>query len=114
MATADAVFTALADPMRRQVLSMVVERGPVSATSLGHSLPVSRQAVVKHLGVLRSAGLVAAQRQGQEVRYELVSESLSEAREWLAQLSEQWDARLARLSSYLLSAEPSDSRSERS
>jgi DNA-binding transcriptional ArsR family regulator len=106
MATTDAVFSALADPMRRQVLSMVVERGPVSATSLGHTLPVSRQAVVKHLAVLRSAGLVAAQRQGQEVRYELVSDALSQASEWIAQLSARWDARLARLTAYLLSNPP--------
>ncbi len=103
MATADAVFTALADPTRRQVLSMLVERGPVSATALGQALPVSRQAVAKHLVVLRNAGLVAAQRQGQEVRYELVSEALTEASEWIAQLSARWDARLARLASYLLS-----------
>jgi DNA-binding transcriptional ArsR family regulator len=100
--TADAVFTALADPTRRHVLSMVVERGPVSATSLGNSLPVSRQAVVKHLAVLRSAGLVAAQRQGQEVRYELVAEALTEASDWITQLSERWDARLARLAAYLM------------
>jgi DNA-binding transcriptional ArsR family regulator len=105
MPTADAIFSALADPMRRQVLSMVVERGPVSATSLGHTLPVSRQAVVKHLTVLRNAGLVAAQRQGQEVRYELRSEALTEASEWIAQLSARWDARLARLTTYLLSGE---------
>ena len=103
MPTADAIFGALADPMRRQVLSLVVERGPVSATALGHTLPVSRQAVVKHLTVLRNAGLVAAQRQGQEVHYELRSEALTEASEWIAQLSARWDARLARLTSYLLS-----------
>jgi DNA-binding transcriptional ArsR family regulator len=103
MPRADAIFGALADPMRRQVLSLVVERGPVSATALGHTLPVSRQAVVKHLTVLRNAGLVAAQRQGQEVHYELRSEALTEASEWIAQLSARWDARLARLTSYLLS-----------
>jgi DNA-binding transcriptional ArsR family regulator len=55
--------------------------------------------------VLRSAGLVAAQRQGQEVRYELVPQALTEASTWLAQLSARWDTRLARLASYLLADE---------
>jgi DNA-binding transcriptional ArsR family regulator len=100
--TADVVFTALADSTRRQVLSLVAERGPASATTLGHALPVSRQAVVKHLAVLRGAGLVAAQRQGQEVRYEFVPQALTEASEWIAHLGAQWDARLARLASFLL------------
>jgi len=107
IATPDAVFTALADPTRRQVLGLLAERGPTSATVLGHALPVSRQAVVKHLAVLRTAGLVGAQRQGQEVRYELVPAALTEASEWIAHLSARWDARLARLGAYLL-AEPDD------
>ncbi len=102
MATADAVFAALADPTRRRVLCLVAERGPASAPALVHALPVSRQAVVKHLGVLRHAGLVVAQRQGQEVHYELVPEALAEANNWIAELSAHWDARLARLTSYLL------------
>jgi DNA-binding transcriptional ArsR family regulator len=102
MPTADAVFFALADATRRQVLTLVADQGPASATTLGHALPVSRQAVVKHLIVLRSAGLVAAQRQGQEVRYALVPEALAEASEWIVQLGSRWDARLARLAAYLL------------
>ena len=56
---------------------------------------------VKHLVVLREAGLVAGQRQGQEVQYELVADALTEATEWIAQLSAQWDARLERLAAYL-------------
>ena len=96
------VFSALADPTRRQVLRLVAEIGPASATSLGRELPVSRQAIVKHLVVLRSAGLVAGQRRGQEVRYSLVPEPLGEAAEWLAQIGARWDERLARLRTYLV------------
>src|ERR671926_919293 len=80
----NAVFAALADPTRRQVLRLVAERGPTSATLLERELPVSRQAIVKHLSVLSRAGLVEARRQGQEVRYRLVPEPLGEAAEWLA------------------------------
>jgi DNA-binding transcriptional ArsR family regulator len=102
----DAVFTALADRTRRQVLRLVAERGPASATSLEHELPVSRQAIVKHLVVLKAAGLVAGERRGQEVRYSLVTEPLGEAAEWLAAIGARWDARLERLRQYLLAHQP--------
>ena len=97
----DAVFSALADRTRRQVLRLVAERGPASATSLEHELPVSRQAIVKHLVVLKAAGLVAGERHGQEVRYSLVTEPLGEAAEWLSEIGARWDARLKRLRHYL-------------
>ena len=100
---ADAVFAALADPTRRQVLRLVAQRGPTSATVLDRELPVTRQAIVKHLLVLSRAGLVEAHRQGQEVRYSLVPEPLGDAAEWLAEVGSQWDDRLSRLRRYLLS-----------
>ena len=96
------VFAALADPTRRQVLQLVAEIGPASATSLKRELPVSRQAIVKHLVVLKSAGLVAGERRGQEVRYSLVPEPLGAAADWLAAIGARWDERLARLRAYLL------------
>jgi DNA-binding transcriptional ArsR family regulator len=108
--TSEAVFTALADPTRRQVLRLVAERGPTSATTLRRELPVTRQAIAKHLGILSRAGLVEGHRQGQEVRYALVPEPLSEAAEWLADIGARWDARLARLRAYLVqeaASEPS-------
>ena len=98
----DRVFTALADPTRREVLRLVSERGPTSATSLERELPVSRQAVVKHLVVLSRAGLVTGRRQGQEVRYALVPEPLDEAAAWIAAIGARWDERLARLRALLL------------
>jgi DNA-binding transcriptional ArsR family regulator len=93
----DAVFAALADPTRRRVLRLVAERGPTSATVLERELPVSRQAIVKHLAVLNRAGLVSGQRTGQEVRYALVPEPLDEASDWIAEIGSRWDERLARL-----------------
>ena len=98
----DAVFAALADPTRRRVLRLVAEQGPTSATTLEREMPVTRQAIAKHLLVLSHAGLVARRREGQEVRYALVPEQLSEAVEWIAELGVRWDARLARLRSYLV------------
>jgi len=101
----DAVFAALADPTRRQVLRLVAERGPTSATLLERELPVTRQAIVKHLIVLSRAGLVTGQRAGQEVRYALVPEPLDDVSAWIAELGSRWDERLARLRQVVLDQE---------
>src|SRR5947207_15609899 len=93
----DAVFAALSDPTRRRVLRLVADRGPTSATLLERELPVSRQAIVKHLAVLNRAGLVSGQRAGQEVRYALVPEPLDGVAEWIAEIGSRWDERLTRL-----------------
>ena len=102
----DAVFAALADPTRRRVLRLVAERGPASATLLERDLPVTRQAVVKHLAVLTRAGLVSAQRTGQEVRYALVRGSLEEVSDWIDEIGSRWDERLARLRQVVLDQNP--------
>jgi DNA-binding transcriptional ArsR family regulator len=99
---ADAVFAALADPTRRRVLRLVAERGPTSATLLERELPVTRQAIVKHLSVLHRAGLVSGRRTGQEVRYALVPGSLDDASDWIAEVGSRWDERLARLRQVVL------------
>ena len=102
----DAVFAALADPTRRRVLRLVAERGPMSATLLEPELPVTRQAIVKHLAVLHRAGLVTGQRAGQEVRYALVPGSLDEVADWIAETGSRWDERLARLRQVVLEQNP--------
>jgi DNA-binding transcriptional ArsR family regulator len=102
----DAVFAALADPTRRRVLRLVAERGPTSATLLERELPVTRQAIVKHLAVLNRAGLVSGQRSGQEVRYALIPGSLDEASDWIAEIGSRWDERLARLRQVVLEQNP--------
>jgi len=92
---ADEVFVALADPTRRQLLDVLAARGEASATMLAVELPVSRQAVVKHLAVLDRAGLVRGSRRGREVRYTVRPEHLDATARWLAGLAAEWDARLA-------------------
>jgi DNA-binding transcriptional ArsR family regulator len=94
-AATDEVLTALADPTRRRVLTLLAERGEGTATTLAGELPVSRVAVVKHLAVLDRAGLVQARRQGREVRYTVRTEQLDATARWMAGLATQWDARLA-------------------
>jgi DNA-binding transcriptional ArsR family regulator len=95
--SADAVFGALSDPTRRQLLSLLDDRGEASATELARDLPVSRQAVVKHLGALAGAGLVASRRKGREVLFRPTPEPMSDAMAWMTTVGAQWDDRLAAL-----------------
>jgi DNA-binding transcriptional ArsR family regulator len=91
------VFAALADPTRRSILRAVAEQGPVTATALSGDLPISRQAVAKHLGLLREAGLVTAAREGRETRFTAVPAPLEDLAAWAEQTGRLWDRRLVRL-----------------
>jgi DNA-binding transcriptional ArsR family regulator len=95
--SADAVFGALSDPTRRRLLSLLDDHGEASATELARDLPVSRQAVVKHLGALAGAGLVASRREGREVLFHPTPEPMSDAMAWMTTVGAQWDERLAAL-----------------
>lgn len=91
----DGVLAALADPTRRRLLDLLAARGEVSATTLAEALPVTRQAVVKHLAVLDAAGLVGGRRVGREVRYEVRPAALDATARWMVALAADWDRRLA-------------------
>jgi DNA-binding transcriptional ArsR family regulator len=91
------VFAALGDPTRFAVFRAIAAAGPVTATELAGELPVTRQAVAKHLTVLREAGLVTCAREGREARYAPAEAGLEVATRWLADAGAQWDRRLARL-----------------
>jgi DNA-binding transcriptional ArsR family regulator len=91
----DSVLVALADPTRRHLLDLLAAEGEATATMLAERLPVSRQAVVKHLAVLDAAGLVSGGRVGREVRYAVRPAALDATARWLAALAADWDRRLA-------------------
>jgi ArsR family transcriptional regulator, cadmium/lead-responsive transcriptional repressor len=91
------VFEALGDPTRREVVRRLAEGGPASATQLASELPVSRQAVAKHLAALEDAGLVEGEREGRERRFRLTPAPLSEAAAWMTEVGAEWDRRLHRL-----------------
>lgn len=97
----DAVFSALADPTRRQVVGRLAERGALTATELAAELPVTRQAVAKHLAALADAGLVESRREGREVRYRFTPGPMAEAVGWMAEVGSEWDARLDALRRHL-------------
>lgn len=96
-----AIFSALADPTRRSVVRRVAERGSVTATELAAELPMTRQAVAKHLGALEDAGLVVGARQGRETRFTLTPAPLDDAMAWLADVGAAWDRRLDGLRRHL-------------
>jgi DNA-binding transcriptional ArsR family regulator len=91
------IFSALADPNRRHVVEVLAERGTATPTELAGELPVTRQAVSKHLAALDEAGLVEATRAGREVHYRLTPGPLVDAVAWLERVGRQWDERLAAL-----------------
>jgi DNA-binding transcriptional ArsR family regulator len=91
------VFDALSDPTRREVVRLLAERGEATASGLAAELPVSRQAVAKHLAVLREAGLASVQREGREARYRFTPAPMLDAAAWMAETGARWDGRLERL-----------------
>jgi DNA-binding transcriptional ArsR family regulator len=95
------IFDALADPNRRYMLRTLAERETATATELAAELPVTRQAVAKHLAMLGDAGLVTARRAGRETRYELTPEPLAQATDWVAEVNAAWDERLGALTRHL-------------
>jgi DNA-binding transcriptional ArsR family regulator len=106
------VFSALADPTRRQLISWLAAR-PATATELAGRLPISRQAITKHLAVLDDARLLAKERQGREVLYRLDAERLAPASEWIATVSARWEARIGRLKRYLEEGERHEHQARR-
>jgi len=93
----DAVFGALADPTRRRLIETLSATSHATPTTLARELPMTRQAVAKHLATLSGAGLVRSTRAGREMRYELQPEALGEAAAWIATVGGEWEERLAGL-----------------
>jgi DNA-binding transcriptional ArsR family regulator len=94
---ADRVFSALSDATRRELLRTIADQPETTATELAARLPISRQAVLKHLVALADAGLVHRERSGREVHYRVTPQPLTEAVSWMADVGAAWDARLAAL-----------------
>jgi DNA-binding transcriptional ArsR family regulator len=99
---AEEVFTALADSTRRGILAALAADGPATATDLATRLPITRQAIAKHLALLAEAGLVAAEPgERRRVRYRLRSAPMQVAQQFLAALARDWDRQLDALQSHL-------------
>jgi DNA-binding transcriptional ArsR family regulator len=113
-AVAEEVFTALADPTRRAILAALATSGPATATDLATRLPITRQAIAKHLALLTEAGLVAAEPgERRRVRYRLRSASMQVAQQFLAALARDWDRQLDALQHHLDSAAATEPKQEK-
>jgi DNA-binding transcriptional ArsR family regulator len=105
-AVAEEVFTALADPSRRAILAALAAGGPATATDLATRLPITRQAIAKHLALLAEAGLVAAEPgERRRVRYRLRSAPMQVAQQFLAAMARDWDHQLESLQDHLNAVE---------
>jgi DNA-binding transcriptional ArsR family regulator len=91
------LVAAVTEPTRRQMLDLLLDRGESTATTLADSLPITRQAVSKHLAVLTRVGLVEGEKSGREMRYRLNVERLDRASRSLGELAATWDQRLMRI-----------------
>src|SRR5262244_2815215 len=101
-AVAEQVFAALADPSRRAILAALASGGPATATDLADRLPITRQAIAKHLALLAEAGLVRAEPgERRRVRYRLRSAPMRVAQQFLAALARDWDSSLGALTDHL-------------
>jgi DNA-binding transcriptional ArsR family regulator len=101
-AIAEQVFVALADPTRRGILAALASGGPATATELADRLPISRQAIAKHLALLAEVGLVTAEPgERRRVRYRLRSAPMQVAQQFLAALARDWDDQLDALTRHL-------------
>ena len=95
----DDLWVATGDPTRFRVLDLLVSAGPGTASGLARQLPVTRQAVAKHLAVLERAGLIHPESVGREVRYQVDSAQFARACAQLQRVSRAWDSRLHRIKS---------------
>ena len=93
----DDLWSAVGDPTRRRMLDLLLADGTGTASSLSEHLPVTRQAVAKHLVVLDRVGLVHASTEGREKRYRVDQAQLERAVAQLDEVGRTWDARLQRI-----------------
>jgi DNA-binding transcriptional ArsR family regulator len=101
-AIAEQVFVALSDPTRRAILAALAAGGPATATDLAARLPITRQAIAKHLALLAETGLVTAEPgERRRVRYRLRSAPMQVAQQFMAALARDWDSPLSALKDHL-------------
>lgn len=93
----DDLWSAIGDPTRRRILDLLLVDGDGTATTLSRQLPVTRQAVAKHLGVLDRVGLVEGTPAGREKRFHVEDAQLARAARQLASVGSDWDGRLQRI-----------------
>ena len=95
------IFAALGDETRLSLLARICQRAPCSISQLAEGSPFTRQAITKHLRVLESAGLVRGEASGRECLFQPEPNALTQVRDYLHEVSKQWDDALARLKKFV-------------
>ena len=106
MERTDLVFSALADATRRELLAVLAQSSPRTATQLVNDFTITRQGILKHLDVLAQAGLVRVQPKGREKRYSFTPQPLDTVQDWIGAINAKWEERLHRLKELVESDEP--------
>ena len=106
MERTDLVFSALSDATRRELLAVLAQSSPRTATQLVNDFTITRQGILKHLDVLAQAGLVEVQPKGREKRYSLSPRPLDGVNDWIEAINARWQERLTRLKDLVESDEP--------
>ena len=101
VANAAPLFDALGDPNRLRIVIRLADDGPASTMQVAQGIPVTRQAVTKHLLVLESIGLVQSERRGRERVWTMRTQPLSAASDYLIALSKRWDSAIDRLRDFI-------------
>ncbi len=91
------LWLAIAEPSRRRIIEVLLLKGEATASQLADEVPFSRQAVSKHIAVLKKVGLIKERKLGKEVRFSVVPEGLSNAAQELSRAAMTWDERLQRI-----------------
>lgn len=95
------LFAALGDPTRLELIARLRGGAEKSIVQMGEGLPITRQAVAKHLDVLHQAGWVQRRKAGREVHFALHRQAIEDAHLWLDRIGAQWDETLARLQAFV-------------
>lgn len=104
-----ATFWALSDPIRVDILEHIADHSAVTVGELANELPITRQAVARHLRTLEEVGLVTGEKQGRDRRYLVDRRPLDTAARWLEERAGKWDATLGRLATYVEGQSPKGS-----
>ena len=94
------VFHAIADPTRREILTLL-SRTPMTPNTLAGQFSTTRQAVSKHVGILAECGLLTQKQSGREIYYGLNHEKMMEVDRWLEPFRKMWDDRFSQLDNLL-------------
>jgi DNA-binding transcriptional ArsR family regulator len=95
------IFSALAEPTRRNIIEMLAVKGQLSATDISNKFHISPPAISQHLKVLREANLVQMEKKAQQRLYKINPEKMGELEEWIKKLTKMWDARFSGLDKVL-------------